>query len=487
MLCAVALAPGCPNPCSGAECASQFDASKLAVHLGDTGLLDGDQDPLDGALNASGTAQHGIGWRALPAPGVVLVGVPDLYRVQALSAALAANSTQLDALTVGTLSGEQEADRFGAAIARVPDFDGSGVDELLVGAPGLLGGDNALEAGAAYLFLDLADGWTGELSAEDAALVIKAEEAYDQLGQRLEGCADLDGDGLGDLLIANAWGDGTDDNAIFRPLAGEVYPVLSSEHDLSTREELLVGELAADRIWQGRQTGAQLGRALDCASDLSNSGAATVVLGAPFANETGVQAGAVYVMSAPSSWAGGPVFRDSRRVLDGEDADEHFGAAVATGDVNGDGAPELVIGSPGADGGRGAITYYDGRSIRQGNFRNSYRVSGVEASGHFGANLAIADLDGDGLGELLVGAPRANPFDSDGTFAAGVLYLFSGATLPESGIQYSASELVSARFVYRQQFLQVGESFEVGDYDGEGGLDLALTVRVDSSTLATTE
>jgi len=487
---------GCNRVCTGAECESLFDASMLTLHQGTNRITQrAEQNPTTGELLATvvGASEDGRDWQALIASQTVIVSTPALSEILSVRPAQR-ESDKLEVLIAGRLVGETESDRFGAAMVRAPDVTGGGVDELWVGAPGTSGGSNTLEAGAAYLFADLADGWTeDDLTTDDALLVIRADRAYDQLGQTLAGCEDMDGDRRGDLLVTTAWGDATGGGETL-PLAGQVHAILSSAL-LGEPEERLTSEL--EWTWAGLKTGAQLGRALDCGNDLTGDGLANAVLGSPFAVEvisesgenTSDGAGAVYVLKPPEEWTG-DLLTDSLRILNieaDEDAPDsvrelHFGMAVLTGDLDGDNRAELIVGATGANNGAGAVYIYEGQDLVEGRPRDPITINGTLNGGHFGARLAVADLDGDGINDLVVGAPRANLFGRAATFASGVVYLFTKTELFDGPETFFATEAPST-FAFEQQFLELGEGIAVGDYDGDSVDDVLFTLQVDPEDL----
>lgn len=101
----------------------------------------------------------------------------------------------------------------------------------------------------------------------------------------------------------------------------------------------------------------------------------------------------------------------------------HFGhAAAALGDVNGDGVPDYAVGAPGWDGffapqSSCSVQIYSGAD---GGLVRTLDGAGASA---FGFALASgADLDGDGVNELIVGAPRG------GVNGRGLATVYSGAS-----------------------------------------------------------
>jgi len=108
--------------------------------------------------------------------------------------------------------------------------------------------------------------------------------------------------------------------------------------------------------------------------------------------------------------------------FDGAAAGDGFGSAVAAlDDVNGDGVRDLIVGAPLAGAGsRGEVTVFsglDGAPLRT--------LSGDAAGDHFGWSVVgLADVDGDTFGDFAVGALDAD----DQGLSAGTVRVFSGAT-----------------------------------------------------------
>ena len=104
---------------------------------------------------------------------------------------------------------------------------------------------------------------------------------------------------------------------------------------------------------------------------------------------------------------------------DGSSGD-HLGAAVAElGDVDGDGRADYAIGAVGANNWRGQV-----RVISGSRGTLLYTIDGLAAGDRFGHSLAaLPDIDGDSIGDLLVGAPLAQGV----ALGSGQVYVRSGA------------------------------------------------------------
>ncbi|MHC5003216.1 MAG: FG-GAP repeat protein, partial [Planctomycetota bacterium] len=113
---------------------------------------------------------------------------------------------------------------------------------------------------------------------------------------------------------------------------------------------------------------------------------------------------------------------------------EWFGAALTTGDWNGDGFADIAIGVPNEDSvdtqsGLVFAVYGDGQGLAAGSAEIWYQNSpGVANSGeffdHLGSELTAGDYDGDGFDDLVLGVPEE---DVAGRENAGVLHVIYGS------------------------------------------------------------
>lgn len=111
--------------------------------------------------------------------------------------------------------------------------------------------------------------------------------------------------------------------------------------------------------------------------------------------------------------------------LNGEAAGDQFGYSVASaGDVNGDGKMDFIVGAPFADNDAGSAYVYSGAD---GSLL--YKKNGLSAGNEdqFGISVAgVGDINGDGKGDFIIGAWRADLIDS-GSIDNGSAFLYSGA------------------------------------------------------------
>lgn len=148
---------------------------------------------------------------------------------------------------------------------------------------------------------------------------------------------------------------------------------------------------------------------------------------------------------------------------------ERMGASVGgAGDVNGDGFSDVIVGAPGA---RDAMTRQTGAAIvylggASGLDLTGVRLFGAEADEEFGAAVSAAgDVDGDGYGDVLVGAPGAAV---GGIAQVGRVYVFRGGP---TGIAREPTTVLDGRLRVQSSTAFVRARFGArlaGAIDGEG-------------------
>jgi len=374
-----------------------------------------------------------------------------------------------------TGTGENESDQYGAFVSSAGDVNGDGYGDVIIGAPGsnralvYLGSPSGLSAtpsitltaetgvysfGASLSSADINDdgyddvivgapssdkvfvylGSSSGLFATPSITLI-GEAAYGTFGVSISSAGDVNGDGYSDVIVGN-------DRDYFD--VGRAFVYLGSPTGLiATPSITLTGEAAADAF----------GRAVYSAGDVNGDGYGDVIVGAPGYN---YGQGKVYVyLGSPPGLIATP-----STTLTGEQSYDYFGFPIASaGDVNGDGYGDVIVGAPYHSNGIGIST---GRVyVYLGSPTGLSATPGInltaEVGGYlFGASLSSADINGDGYGDVIVGAPNS-----------GAVSVYFGSP---SGLSTSPAVTLSenpASYLY-------GVSLSSNDVNGDGYDDVIV-------------
>jgi hypothetical protein len=206
---------------------------------------------------------------------------------------------------------------------------------------------------------------------------------------------DVNGDGYEDLVIGApyAQGQGAKGALLVYPGTAAGFPPRPSV--------LLAGE-------------GNLGWSLASLGDLDGDGKGYFAAGA-FSGSSDV----VSLAGTVTIYKGG-VKPQKVAVLSGENALDKFGYALAAGDLNGDGVPDLIVGAPFHSPSpalyqRGAVYVFLGPGYDPD---NPIKIPATSAYGAIGFSLATGDINGDGIDDLLLQASgRVVAFHGSGSFA----------------------------------------------------------------------
>ena len=332
-------------------------------------------------------------------------------------------SRSTDALDLGDadfiLTGPSADDLAGASVSAAGDVDGDGLDDLIIGGSEVASGWGP-GAGEAWLVLGstLAAQPTAELSLADADTTFVGETTEDLAGFSVGGAGDVDGDGLADLIIG---GPGSPDGGSD---AGKSWLVLGSTLAATSGA---VFELAdADVAFIGEAAGDFSGASVSSAGDVDDDGLDDLLVGTVFASRSYVILGG----SLAASTATQVDLADADFILYSVESLDRSGESLgAAGDVDGDGYDDLIIGARYSDAvglvsGRAWLVL--GRTLLSSASRTlsltgaDFEFIGEASGDNAGNGVATAgDVNGDGLDDLLVGAPN----NADRGSYAGKAYL----------------------------------------------------------------
>jgi hypothetical protein len=304
---------------------------------------------------------------------------------------------------------ENASGQFGWDIAGLGDIDGDGATEVLIGAPGV---DAVLEdAGRAYLMFGnvlesgeegatpskfapgdtsaFEDGEDGEQPIDVRYRIGFSNDIYavdlqvfdgvfegDRLGATVSSAGDFDGDGLGDIVIGAV---GTSSG----PTPGRVYIWLSSVESDDATADIVI---EPDDVLGPGNFGFSIAPAAPIHSiptgkvsgDMDGDGFGDLLIGSPEVADPSYDAGRVYLVYGGiesgtydiSELAGarsGTADPTIGALFIGETPFQLGYAVAGLGDATGDGLPNLLFGAPGADRaatGAGAVFLYDGPESR---------------------------------------------------------------------------------------------------------------------------
>lgn len=384
---------GTPNGCFPYGERDLYEDSSVLIGVGDN-----DGDPVLFAAHTGAGDLNGDG-----SPDLVLAaratdpdGRPDNGSVYVLFGPITSPDTPLSIETNVTLmNGGTSGGRFGTRMVVAPDLDGDGRDDVVVQAQSVSG----FSEGQVFVFTDVTP---GSITTADAIWSANGGPS-DAFGLGLDAPGDLDGDGVGDLLIGAPGNDATATNggrvfAFYGPFDGST----PSSWDIA-----------------GTTDGGVLGSTLGH-GDTDGDGVIDVVIGAPENDQVTVITNGFHGASLSDgfTWTG----------------QGYAGGAVHLMDVSGDGHDDLVVGAP--DWGDGRVVVIEGPVNSGGSL-----VTDADAvllgydGGAAGATIAPrCDQNADGVHDLLIGSPDNDlahlvlgpiagtvdlASDADGTYSGG--------------------------------------------------------------------
>ena len=362
------------------------------------------------------------------------------------------------------------------------DFNGDGVDDILLGARFGDGPDNGREdAGEAYVIFGSRNplGDT-DLAAGEQDMTVWGANPGDNLGFSAA-AADVNADGIDDILLgALLAGSPTDVNT----KVGAVYIIFGGG---SLGGSIDLAESPADVTLVGPGSSSYFGDSL-ASGDVNGDGMTDLMVGATFArraDDSSVSGGATYVIFGSAEW---PSTLEMARggydaaIFGAEDMDE-LGDTVASGDINSDGLDDIIMTAEAADGPDNARPTAAEVHVVLGSkgLRGDLDISlgdqdlsllGADEQDTLGFSLASGDVNGDGVDDLVMGARGDNGVMNAQNSVGAVYILFGGPELP-SAIDLAQSSAGVAG-LYGADAGDLMAHIAIADLEGDGASELLI-------------
>jgi len=321
--------------------------------------------------------------------------------------------TALNGANGFAITGTPQYSYAGSAVSGAGDFNGDGFADLIIGARNDGFDGYSPPAGGAYVIFGKAGGFSANLDLSDSSILHFTADTGggDSLGYSVSDAGDVNGDGYDDLIVGASQTQGN---------TGGAYLVFGRAGALTGLQT--INTLSDTVFLTPLGTSREMGRAVSSAGDIKGDGFDDVMIASNYGTGAASNSGLTYIVFGKASgWSSSLDLvtmsaSEGFRIL-GAASEDKTGVAVSNiGDVNGDSIDDLIVGGNQVGNvgqGAGAAYVIFGRTggftdinVSTLDGSNGFRIDGAAAWSTAGRSVSGGgDINGDGVNDIIVGAP----------------------------------------------------------------------------------